>query len=140
LRKDVLKVSILELKVKSENQVTSIKFKNVDVNIKTSYLKSLKDPEKYVNNLWHKKTETQIRHLAKENRGAEIKGLNYLQKRAGFETTLPTASIIDEIDANKDIYTQMVDEVNKKTSDEEAMYIITVDEDGNVHFDDIGIS
>ncbi len=128
-----IKSSIAELK-SSEKQV-KIKFRNVDVNVKASYLKRLKDPEKYISNLWHKKTETQIRHLARENRLNEVKGLVYLQNRNGFETTHPTQSLIDILQDQRDDFTQLLDDSRPKPSSKKIQVITTIDEDGNIEVD-----
>ena len=141
---DEFKTSVLQLPTPKDNlEKTTIKFKNVDVNIKTYYLKSLKNPEKNINYLWHKKTETQIRHLAKdkENRSAEIKGLVYLQRSKGYEITLPTLSILDKINENQDEFSQLIDALNEKRPPEKKpLKLVSVNERGEIEIDYIGIS
>jgi len=131
MKLDPLKVSIKELEVKSKQQKTVIQFSNVDVTVKTSYLKKLKDPVKYVQNLWHKKTETQIRHLSKEERrGNEIRGLARLQEKMGFEITQPTASIIDQQDERENVFSEVLRKIDEKKDTTEYQLIITKSETG----------
>lgn len=126
---DALKVSIKELK-QSDKQ-TVIRFSNVNVNVKTSYLKKLKDPIKYVSNLWRSKTDTQIRRLAKEeNRYNEMIGLSLLQQKMGFEISHPTASILDEMRSEEDIFTGLLRDVDEKHMEQKYQLIITETEDG----------
>lgn len=126
---DALKVSIKELK-ESDKQ-TVIRFSNVNVNVKTSYLKKLKDPIKYVSNLWQKKTDTQIRRLAKEDdRYNEIIGLTKLQQKMGFDVSQPTRSILDEKEDEADIFTELMRQIDDKEAGEKYQLIISETNDG----------
>lgn len=126
---DALKVSIKELK-ESDKQ-TVIRFSNVNVNVKTSYLKKLKDPIKYVSNLWRRKTDTQIRRLAEEDeRYNEIIGLTRLQQKMGFEVSQPTRSILDDKEDEADIFTELMREIDEKEVGEKYQLIISETDDG----------
>lgn len=71
IRKDIIKLSQKkgdlfkdkrELKNKIENKYT-ISTNNVDININYNYLKSLKNPAKYIERIYEQKTQTQILNL-----------------------------------------------------------------------------
>ena len=129
---DALKVSIKELKqAKNKKEVTVLKFSNVDVNVKTYYLQKLKDPIKYVKYLWHKKTETQIRRLAKEDyRYNEMIGLARLQKKMGYDITHATASLLEQKEEEADVFTELMRSIEEREAGAEYNLIISETDNG----------
>lgn len=72
-----------------ENKLTdriSIRFNNTTISVKKSYLKRIKNKEKYIENIYVNKTETQIKKLIEEGNFLEADGLTRLLEKGDFSS------------------------------------------------------